>query len=316
MAEDCEISLAFLGLHNYVATKVEVFNQCTGDVETITLVDDSDCTLNTGSLTNEDIDAINLLLYTKERFNLSNDAYHELSMLCSELPRSCQVQKRIRELNEKWNLKKTPGDADGVQQKIADRLRLRLEWIINNSKADVFGKDKKIRVKLSGDGTNIGKRLHVVNITFNILEEGKKAMAADGNHIIAVIKVPENYENLEGTMADIRSEVASLSSITIGKTTYNIEWYLGGDWKFLACVSGLGAATANQPCIWCKCELYNKFDKSKEWSLSNDKKGARTITEIQNSVSSGKCNKAQSIVSLNSPHPCHHRQPTPVPKNC
>ena len=38
-------------------------------------------------------DEMNLLLYTKERFNLSNDAYHELSMACKELPRSWQIQK-------------------------------------------------------------------------------------------------------------------------------------------------------------------------------------------------------------------------------
>ena len=30
----------------------------------------------------------------------------------------------------------------------------------------------KERVKLSGDGTNIGKRLHVINFTFTLLDEG------------------------------------------------------------------------------------------------------------------------------------------------
>jgi REP element-mobilizing transposase RayT len=31
---------------------------------------------------------------------------------------------------------------------------------------------------------------------FTILEEGDKAMAADGNHLFAVINVPEKYSNL------------------------------------------------------------------------------------------------------------------------
>ncbi len=32
----------------------------------------------------KDIDCINLLLYAKDRFGISNQAYHELSMLCKE----------------------------------------------------------------------------------------------------------------------------------------------------------------------------------------------------------------------------------------
>ena len=39
--------------------------------------------------------------------------------------------------------------------------------------------DKKVRVKLTGDGTNIGKRLHVINFGFTLLE-GDKAESAAG----------------------------------------------------------------------------------------------------------------------------------------
>ena len=44
---------------------------------------------------------------------------------------------------------------------------------------------------ISGDGTNIGKKLHVINITFNMLNEGGNAMSADRNHLIAVIRDSE-----------------------------------------------------------------------------------------------------------------------------
>ena len=39
---------------------------------------------------------------------------------------------------------------------------------------------QEVRVKLSGDGTCVGKRLHVVNFTFTLLDEGSKAHSADG----------------------------------------------------------------------------------------------------------------------------------------
>ena len=83
-------------------------------------------------------------------------------------------------------------------------------------------------------------------------------------------------------LGDIRTEVEKLTQISVGDLYVEIKWFLGGDWKFLACVCGLGAAHATCPCIWCKCPLYDHFDVPKTWSLSDITKGARTIEEIQN----------------------------------
>ena len=55
----------------------------------------------TETLTDEDIDEMNLLLYTRERLNVSNKAYHELSMIYKDLPRSWKVQERIKAINRK-----------------------------------------------------------------------------------------------------------------------------------------------------------------------------------------------------------------------
>ena len=38
MVSDCKTSLSFLGHHNFVATKVKIFNENTHEYETITLV--------------------------------------------------------------------------------------------------------------------------------------------------------------------------------------------------------------------------------------------------------------------------------------
>ena len=181
-----------------------------------------------------------------------------------------------------WNLKSTPDDTIGVQQNIGERLQIRMKTLIENTPANAtFKMKQKIRVKLSGDGTNVGKRLHLINFTFTLLDEGDKAMAAEGNHIIAIVKVPENYSSLSTALRDIRNEIASLNNISIGTHTFDIEWFLGGDWTFLACCEGLGAAISTYPCIWCKCPLYDKYEGDKEWSLSDPTKGARTVQEIE-----------------------------------
>ncbi|KAJ7385944.1 hypothetical protein OS493_012272 [Desmophyllum pertusum] len=135
MVTDCETSLSFLALNGFVATKIEVFNHDTQEYETISLIDEEATAVSfrTETLTNEEIDEINLLLYTKERFMISNEAYHELSMVCKDLPRSWKIQDRIKELNRKWNLFPTPGNTNGVQQSIKDRLEIRLKALIKNT---------------------------------------------------------------------------------------------------------------------------------------------------------------------------------------
>ena len=49
-------------------------------------------------------------------------------------------------------------------------------------------------MKITGDGTRIGKRLNVVNFGFTILEEGEAAYSATRNHCIAIIKEQETYD--------------------------------------------------------------------------------------------------------------------------
>ena len=48
-----------------------------------------------------------------------------------------------------------------------------------------------IKVKLSGDGTNIGKRVTVVNFTFTILNRKELAMGEKGNYVLAIVKTTE-----------------------------------------------------------------------------------------------------------------------------
>lgn len=277
LTTDCETGLSFLGTFDFVATEVKVFNFSTNESEVFHLTEELDME-NSVNVSAEN-DYINLLLYTKDRFGISNQAYHELSMVCQEMPRSCKIKDRIKEINKKWNLFQTPGNTVGVQQSIESRLEARVKVLVEKNEEGSL--PSKIKVKLSGDGTNVGKHLHVINITFTILEEGSRAMSAEGNHLVAVVKVPENYDSLFVALGDIRNEVEGLSKIYVGNQCFEIEWFLGGDWKFLACVCGLGAAHATRPCIWCKCSLYDHYDPTKSWSLIDESKGARTVKEIQ-----------------------------------
>lgn len=85
-----------------------------------------------------------------------------------------------------------------------------------------------------------------INFTFTVLNEGALAHSHEGNHVLAIIKEIESYESLRTTLQDIRSEVQSLNSIEVEGEKYAITYYLGGDWKFLALVTGIDCAKSTQ----------------------------------------------------------------------
>jgi len=230
-------------------------------------------------VTEDSLDMLNMILLIKDSYNISGGAYHELASICKSLPRHHKIKQRIRKLNELWNIKPTPHGV-GVQQSLKERLYVRLEHLLKVSPHDAhFIKKQQVRVKLSGDGTNIGKRLHVVTFTFTLLEEGNKAHSSDGNHILAVFKEPEKYESVKAALEDISAEVEQLTSIQVGDIDFQIKYHLGGDWKFLAMVTGIDAASSDHACIWCKCKTSERFDTEKERLFSDPTAGARTIEE-------------------------------------
>ena len=153
-----------------------------------------------------------------------------------------------------------------------------------------------LKIKLNGDGTNIGKGLTVVNFTFTILHEKDVAMGEKGNYILAVIKTTETYDNLRDSLADLQMEMSNLKEISANNCTYKIEYFLGGDLKFLALVCGLGRANEDYACVWCKCPREQRWDTSKTWSINDPKFGARTVAEIARFSTGKKLNcKAQPL---------------------
>ncbi len=279
----CADSLAWMERDGYVPLRLEVQNVKSGKVESIVLQpEDAENVFgpDASSATDCDLDMISMLLYVKDRYDVSGSAYHEMTRVCKNLPRSYKLKQRIAELNQLWNIRPTPNGTCGVQQSLEDRVRVRISHLHKVAPSDAtFRTTKTVNIKLSGDGTNIGKRLHVVNFTFTLLEEGPLAYSSDGNHTLAIIKDEEKYEPLRDVLQDIRNEVERLSSITVDGQTYDITYYLGGDWKFLAMATGIDSASSEYACIWCKCPIDERCLTDKQWSITDTSLGARTVEE-------------------------------------
>ncbi len=115
----CELSLAWLEKEGYKVAKVEAVNSKTGEVEVICrpsreLMD----ALGQEPLSESDADTLQMILYVKDRFNISGQAYHEMTKICKSLPRSYKVKRLIAELNKQWKIFPTPEGTCGVQQSL------------------------------------------------------------------------------------------------------------------------------------------------------------------------------------------------------
>ena len=87
--EECQTTLSFFGLYNFVAAKIEVLNTETNQYKTFNLVGEGELPFiesNPKALNNDDIDNINMWLYLKDKFNISNEAWHEIAIKANGLP--------------------------------------------------------------------------------------------------------------------------------------------------------------------------------------------------------------------------------------
>ena len=232
-------------------------------------------------------------LYIKDKFSISNDAYHEISML-SNLPSLTEVRKLTQLMNSKFPISSPPNI--GAQTSLRARLLYRIECLINRNKKDHISTPQIIRIKLTADGTRIVRSLDIVNIAFTIIDEGCRAKSVLGNYSLAILKVSEQYEELRAGLADIISEAKDIEVLTIQDQVFTIQFYLGGDLKFLAIACGIESATAQHACVWCKCNKSQRSNMQLEWSISDPRKGARTIEEISEKCKLTKIDTTASIL--------------------
>ena len=138
-------------------------------------------------------------------------------------------------------------------------------------------------------GLGIARGLDVVNIMFTIIDEGSRAQSVFGNYGVTIL---ENYEELQAGLEDICSAAKDMEVVTVEDQVHKIQFYLGGDLKFLALVCGIESANAVHACVWCKPKG-QRSDMEIQLSITDPIRGARTVEEITEKCKLGKRNKDQ-----------------------
>ena len=83
------------------------------------------------------IDTVNMMLFVKDKYNVSGQAYHEMRKVCKQMPTHYKVKKRIAEINTMWKNRPTPNGTVGMQQSLKVRLRPRISRLLKASPPNV-----------------------------------------------------------------------------------------------------------------------------------------------------------------------------------
>ena len=63
----------------------------------------------------EEKEKVRTILYIMDRFSISFEGYHELSQVDKSLPRTHLLENCTKAMDEKWDIKRTPGTAQGAE---------------------------------------------------------------------------------------------------------------------------------------------------------------------------------------------------------
>ena len=160
---------------------------------------------------------------------MSHGTYHELSMLNRKLPRSHIMKSKINELNNSFDIRPIGKGVKGFQQSIKTILPIAVASYMKNKLFDI---PRVIRVKLSGDGTWVGNKLHLISMTFTT-PDLPNARSSEGNIPLALFKDSEKYKFLTNALLDVKRDIDEFKTLEILEARVPIEYYLGGDLRFL-----------------------------------------------------------------------------------
>ena len=121
LASEVRIALSSCSEH-FKPLSVEFENKDTGDRESLDITHGCFSQSSPSTENGDDDDKVKFALFVKDRFCLSDEAYHEVSQLTRDLPRMYELKSAAKELNSKTVITPSPGNVLGVQQSLRECL--------------------------------------------------------------------------------------------------------------------------------------------------------------------------------------------------
>ena len=240
-------------------------------------------------VTQEDDENLEQLLFLLDKFCVSDELYHELTILYNDLPRSYLIKQKRSDLNKLCHIEKVPGNYPGAQISFVDTLQDHIRGFFKTHPNHPL--EEPIKVKISGDGAKMSRTTNFMILSFALLQTGEKVMSSKGNRTLCIVNGPEKYDTLKSSMGSVINEINSViknGKLEVDGKEVPIEMFLGGDYKFLLMTTGLKGATSDYACLWCKIHRLQRWDMSKDLDFYNTGELKRTLQEIRHFQSSNK----------------------------
>ena len=228
-------------------------------------------------MTDKEKEDVEKTLYILDRFCGSDELYHELVQIDRQngRPRLVAVKQCREKLNRKLleEIFPAPGEHPGAcrsfRAAIAGEILQR--------------KGENLLIKVAVDGARMSRKSNFVIMTYSVLNEKEQVLSSKGNHTLAVVNGPEDFETLKSSLGNLFEEINEVirdGGITVEGQHHPANIVVGGDMKFLLMVMGLSGATANHACVWCKVHKQYRHDVSKGATYFSTPPVARTIDEL------------------------------------
>lgn len=114
----------------------------------------------------------------------------------------------------------------------------------------------------------------------SFLSSGKTVLVKKDPTCLQLSSAPKSVRILRMlySLLYLRLKTSSLSVIV--RKHISIEFFLTGDMMFLNLAMGLDSCPSVYSCVWRKCSRSDRWDSSKNWSMTNPDQGARTASTI------------------------------------
>ncbi|RHZ87829.1 hypothetical protein Glove_30g8 [Diversispora epigaea] len=166
---------------------------------------------------------------------------------------------------------------NGAYQSIKSLLQILIP-IWKNSNPPVLQIGDIIKLKLGGDRRNVGRKQNHVMMTICLLNEKDNVLKPDHQYCICLFVGKEKYDTLEKVAHIFNDQLSELQENGIydnDNIHWKIEFFFSADWKFMYIIMGLNAPNSKYFCLYCDCELNNRWNMNLQWIINKNTKGQK-----------------------------------------
>ena len=171
------------------------------------------------------------LLFILEKNNVSESAYRELAVFCDGLPQKYLVSQCREDINSLYHFERIPGNIPGAYVSLESKIFRYIKYHVNPE-------TDKITIKISGDGSKVGRITNFVVLSFSVITDDLTLSSKD-QIFICIVNCKEDYDHLTLACKPIFQKISTLyekASIEVEGKHFDLYILMGGDMKFLQLV--------------------------------------------------------------------------------